>query len=78
MPNGTISTPSVREVCFASEAPAGVGGTLNFTLCVAQYWLELLYKTNYVDEATYKNLDSACTGIRVMLIASVNTVKPKQ
>ena len=36
VPNGTISAPSVREVCFASEVPAGVGGTLNFTLCEAQ------------------------------------------
>ena len=42
------------------------------------YWLELLYKTNYIDEATYKNLDSACASIRVMLISSVNTVKSKQ
>jgi len=33
VPCGTISTPSVREVCFASEVPAGVSGTLNFTLC---------------------------------------------
>ena len=39
------------------------------------YWLELLHKTNYIDESTYKNLDSACTSIRVMLISSVNTVK---
>jgi len=38
VPCGTISTPSVREVCFASEVPAGVGGTLNFTLCEAQYF----------------------------------------
>ena len=42
------------------------------------YWLELLYKTNYIDETTYKELDSACTSIRVMLISSVNTVKSKQ
>ena len=41
------------------------------------YWLELLYRTNYIDENTYKNLDSACTSIRVMLISSVNTVKAK-
>ena len=39
VPNGTISAPSVREVCFASEVPAGVGGTLNFTLCAAQYFI---------------------------------------
>ena len=36
------------------------------------------FKTNYITEAEYKALDSACTSIRVMLIASVNTVKSKQ
>lgn len=39
------------------------------------YWLELLYKTNYVSETDYKSLDSACASIRVMLIASINTAK---
>ncbi len=39
------------------------------------YWLELLYKTNYIDEETYKSLDAACASIRVMLIASINTSK---
>lgn len=42
------------------------------------YWLELLYKTNYIAEEQYKSLDSACTSIRVMLISSVNTVKSKE
>jgi len=39
------------------------------------YWLELLFKTNYITEEDYKSLDSACTSIRVMLISSINTVK---
>ena len=39
------------------------------------YWLELLFKTNYMSEEEYKVLDSACTSIRVMLIASINTAK---
>ena len=39
------------------------------------YWLELLYKTGYLTEAQYKPLSSACTSIRVMLIASIHTVK---
>ena len=39
------------------------------------YWLELLYKTNYITESEYKAFDSACTSIRVMLISSVNTAK---
>ena len=42
------------------------------------YWLELLYKTNYIDEEIYKSLDSVCTSIRVMLISSLNTVKSKE
>lgn len=39
------------------------------------YWLELLYKTNYISESEYKSFDSVCTSIRVMLISSVNTAK---
>ena len=39
------------------------------------YWLELLYKTDYISEEGYKRLDSACASIRVMLIASINTAK---
>lgn len=39
------------------------------------YWLELLYKTDYINEQDYRALDSACTGIRVMLISSINTAK---
>lgn len=39
------------------------------------YWIELLYRTNYVDEQVYKNLSSKCASLRVMLIASCRTVK---
>ena len=39
------------------------------------YWLELLYKTDYISEEEYKKLSSACTSIRVMLISSINTTK---
>ena len=39
------------------------------------YWLELLFKTNYIDEVAYKYLGSMCTNIRVMLISSINTAK---
>ena len=42
------------------------------------YWLELLYRTDYIDEQTYKTLNDQCTSIRVMLIASCRTVKGKQ
>lgn len=39
------------------------------------YWLELLFRTQYLSEEEYKALSSACAGIRVMLIASLNTAK---
>ena len=41
------------------------------------YWLELLYKTNYIDKATYKSLNDQCASIRVLLIASCRTAKSK-
>ena len=39
------------------------------------YWLELLYRTKYIDEQTFKNLSSKCTSLRAMLIASCKTAK---
>ena len=39
------------------------------------YWLELLYRTKYIDELTFKELSSKCTSLRVMLISSCKTAK---
>lgn len=39
------------------------------------YWLELLCKTNYIDEQSYKALSAKCTSLRVLLIASCRTAK---
>ena len=39
------------------------------------YWLELLYRTKYIDEKTYKNLSSKCISLRAMLVASCRTAK---
>ena len=39
------------------------------------YWLELLYRTKYIDEPSYKALSSKCATLRVMLIASCRTAK---
>lgn len=39
------------------------------------YWLELLLKTNYIDEQLYKTLSMKCTSLRIMLIASCRTAK---
>ena len=42
------------------------------------YWLELLLRTNYINDTQYKYLNEACTRLRVMLISSINTVKARQ
>lgn len=39
------------------------------------YWLELLYRTKYIDEQTFKTLSSKCTSLRAMLIVSCRTAK---
>ncbi len=39
------------------------------------YWLELLHRTNYLNDNDYKLLNDKCTAIRVMLVASCRTAK---
>ena len=39
------------------------------------YWLELLHRTKYINEQSYKALSSKCASLRVMLIASCRTAK---
>lgn len=41
------------------------------------YWMELLHRTNYIDDTLFRSLNEKCTSIRVMLIASCKTVKKK-
>lgn len=43
-----------------------------------QYWLEILFKVNAIDDITYKNLNNKCGSIRRKLIASITTVKSKE
>lgn len=40
-----------------------------------EYWLELMYSTNYIDEETHKSLQQKCGAIRRLLISSVRTAK---
>ncbi len=41
-------------------------------------WLEMLFRTDYIDETTYKCLSKTCSTIRVLLIASIKTAKSNQ
>ncbi len=42
-----------------------------------EFWLELLFETNCMDEQSYKRAQNDCGAIRRMLIASLKTVKSK-
>ena len=77
--SGTSIGANIREAQYALGM-ADFVAKLQIALKEANetgYWLELLYKTDYISNAEYKKLDSACTSIRVMLISSINTVKNK-
>ena len=74
---GTSIGANIREAQYA-HSKADFIAKLQIALKEANetgYWLELLYKTEYISADRYKALDAACTGLRAMLIASLNTVK---
>ena len=75
--SGTSIGANIREAQYA-HGKADFIAKLQIALKEASetgYWLELLYRTNYINKAEYQSLGSACTSIRVILIASVNTAK---
>lgn len=41
----------------------------------SEYWLNLLYETDYIDDVTCKAMQQACGTIRRLLIASCKTAK---
>jgi len=74
---GTSVGANIREAHYA-HGTADFIAKLQIALKESNetgYWPELLFKTNYIDEITYKSLSSQCTSIRVMLISSINTAK---
>ena len=75
--SGTSIGANIREAQYA-HGKADFIAKLQIALKEANetgYWLELLFKTDYITQEQYKTLDAACTSIRVMLISSVNTAK---
>ena len=75
--SGTSIGANIREAQYA-HSKADFIAKLQIALKEANetgYWLELLYRTDYLSEADYKALDTLCARIRVMLIASINTAK---
>ena len=75
--SGTSIGANIREAQYA-HGKADFIAKLQIALKEANetgYWLELLFKTEYITEQQYKTLDSACASIRIMLISSINTAK---
>lgn len=78
--SGTSIGANIREAQYA-HSTADFVSKLEIALKEASetgYWLELLYRTDTIDEQTYKTLNEQCTSLRVMLIASCRTVKEKR
>lgn len=75
--SGTSISANIREAQYA-HGKADFIAKLQIALKEANetgYWLELLLKTNYISENQFKELDKICTGLRAMLVASINTAK---
>ncbi len=75
--SGTSIGANIREAQYA-HGKADFIAKLQIALKEANetgYWIELLFKTNYINENQYKELESACKSLRAMLVASINTVK---
>ena len=42
------------------------------------YWLELLYRTDYISSEQHVFLEGKCKSLRAMLVSSINTAKANQ
>ena len=75
--SGTSIGANIREAQYA-HGKADFISKLQIALKEANetgYWLELLFRTEYISEEKFRSLDAACASLRVMLIASIRTAK---
>ena len=75
--SGTSIGANIREAKYA-HGTADFISKMQIALKEANetgYWLELLYKTNYIGEEQYNVLESKCKSLRAMLVSSINTAK---
>ena len=75
--SGTSIGANIREAKYA-HGTADFISKMQIALKEANetgYWLELLYKTNYIEEEHHNSLEIKCKSLRAMLVASINTAK---
>ena len=75
--SGTSIGANLHEAQYAHSKPDFIA-KMQIALKEANetgYWLELLWRSGYIDETLYKQLEASCTSLRVMLISSIRTAK---
>ncbi|GHV00618.1 hypothetical protein FACS1894211_08370 [Clostridia bacterium] len=75
--SGTSIGANIREANYA-HSKADFIAKLQIALKEANetgYWIELLYKTDYITKTEFETFDKFCIEIRVILIKSINTAK---
>lgn len=73
--SGTSIGANIREAQYA-HSKADFVARLQIALKEANetgYWLELLYRTDYISEEKYRETEAICASIRVLLITSIKT-----
>lgn len=74
---GTAIGAMQREATFA-ESDSDMIHKLRIALKEAgetQYWLEILYRTNYINNKEYNELKNDCSELIRMLTSSINTIR---
>ena len=75
--SGTSIGANVRESRFA-QSKADFISKLSIALkesSETQYWLELLYRTDYITEEMYCSMQQDCEELRKMLSSTTKTIK---
>ncbi|MCL2663515.1 MAG: four helix bundle protein [Oscillospiraceae bacterium] len=75
--SGTSIGANIREA-HQGQSKKDFISKMNIALKEAaetEYWLELLYETNYIDERSYKSIYSNCTEISKLLISIIKSCK---
>ncbi len=75
--SGTSIGANLREAEFA-QSRADFVNKLQIALKEAnetRYWLELLFRTDYLSIERYQELDRQCASLVAMLVSSVKTLK---
>ncbi len=77
--SGTSVGANIREAEQA-QSPADFIHKLNIALKEAnetEYWIELLFQSEYIEEEHYKSIMADCSEINKILISIIKTMKKK-